>query len=351
MTKIDKTTRHCSICKTVRVKDLTYFVLGTLFILFLNQANFSINEAKVEAMKALVQEMNTNIDHLDMVSEMPPNSEGLGVHELDRYRASYIYHLKTKHVTNSDAADVYGPLPLKRLGEGLPVSDIPLHDTFHMVFTTPPETVTWRVVRAVEAIFYHHPNAKVIMHSKTLPQVGSPFDIFAETGYNFVISFYDFEQLVKDSEIISDEDTEQLLNVLEVRRTGPHWYSHETDLLRMLLMYESGGVYLDTDQHIVQSFPKAFDNVLGWQDDGDVVNGSVMIFDKNGTFIRHTLEVAVISLFASMILTTGKLLVSNVCWQDSKITGSIALVLIVPQTFKYFIATLLNRTSFVDTGL
>ena len=294
MTKIDKTRRHRSICKTVRVKVLTCFVLvGTLFIFLLNQANFSINEAKVEAMKALVQEMNTNIDHLDMVSEMPPNSEGLGVHELDRYRASYIYHLKTKHVTNSDAADVYGPLPLKRLGEGLPVSDIPLHDTFHMVFTTPPETVTWRVVRAVEAIFYHHPNAKVIMHSKTLPQVGSPFDIFAETGYNFVISFYDFEQLVKDSEIISDEDTEQLLNVLEVRRTGPHWYSHETDLLRMLLMYESGGVYLDTDQHIVQSFPKAFDNVLGWQDDGDVVNGSVMIFDKNGTFIRHTLEVAV----------------------------------------------------------
>lgn len=224
------------------------------------------------------------------LERMLPNP---GVHKLDRYRASFMHYLKGQHVTYIDTAKLFGMLPLKRLGEGIPVSEIPLHDVFHMIFTTPPETVTWRIMRAVEAIFYHHPNAKVIMHSRTLPQVGSPFDIFVETGYNFVIHFYEFEQLLKDSEVLSDEDTEQFLDVLEERRTAQFWYSHETDLVRMLLMDEYGGVYLDTDQHIVQAFPKALTNVLGWQDDGNMVNGALMMFDKGGSFIRQALKESV----------------------------------------------------------
>ena len=47
-------------------------------------------------------------------------------------------------------------------------------------------------------------------------------------------------------------------------------------------MDELGGVYLDTDQHIVQAFPKALNNVLGWQDDGNIVNGALMMFEKGG---------------------------------------------------------------------
>ena len=224
------------------------------------------------------------------LERMPPNP---GVHKLDRYRASFIHYLRSQHVTYMDTAKLFGLLPLKRLGEGIPVSAIPLHDIFHMIFTTPPETVTWRIVRAVEAIFYHHPNAKVIMHSRTLPEVGSPFDIFVETGYDFVIHYYEFEQLLKDSEVLSDEDTTEFLHVLEERRTAKYWYSHETDLVRMLLMDEYGGVYLDTDQHIVQAFPKALNNVLGWQDDGKMVNGALMMFDRGGAFIRQALKESV----------------------------------------------------------
>ena len=49
MTKIEKTTRHRSICKTVRVKVLTCFGLGTLFIFLLNQENFSVNKLLLQA--------------------------------------------------------------------------------------------------------------------------------------------------------------------------------------------------------------------------------------------------------------------------------------------------------------
>jgi len=49
MAKIDKTTRHRFIFKTVRVKVLTCFGLGTLFIFLLNQANFSINKLLLQA--------------------------------------------------------------------------------------------------------------------------------------------------------------------------------------------------------------------------------------------------------------------------------------------------------------
>lgn len=221
------------------------------------------------------------------LDHMLPNP---GVHQLDRYRASFLHYLKVQHTPYIDTAELFGIVPFTRLGKDIPASDIPLHDIFHMIFTTPPETVTWRIIRAVEAVFYHHPNAKLIMHSRTLPQVGSPFDIFVEAGYDFVIQFYEFEELLKDSEVLSDEETEQFLGVLEERRTAQFWYSHETDLIRMLIMDELGGVYLDTDQHIVQAFPKALTNVLGWQDDGNMVNGALMMFEKGGNFIREALK-------------------------------------------------------------
>ena len=175
----------------------------------------SIGVSPPDNISKLVHHFNPSNDTWSYdLDHMLPNP---GVHQLDRYRASFLHYLKGQHTPYIDTAKLFGIVPFTRLGKDIPISEIPLHDVFHMIFTTPPETVTWRIIRAVEAVFYHHPNAKLIMHSRTLPQVGSPFDIFVEAGYDFVIQFYDFEELLKDSEVLSDKETE---GVLEERRSA-----------------------------------------------------------------------------------------------------------------------------------
>lgn len=228
------------------------------------------------------------------LDNMPPNP---GVHLFDRYRASFLNNMKTQSSVHLNTAKLYGMIPLQRLGQNVPMIHLPenhnhepVHDRFHFIFTTDPETITWRVTRAVESVFFHHPDAKVSVHSNTLPLQGSKFDIFAEAGYDCRIERYDIEKLMKShTDILGEEVVTTFLNVLEDRRKEQYWYSHETDLLRMMIMVSEGGVYLDTDQYVLHPIPKSMNNVLAWQDkQHQLVNGAAMIFDHHNPYLEKT---------------------------------------------------------------
>lgn len=231
------------------------------------------------------------------LDRMPPNP---GVHRQDRYRASFWNYIKKRLPSwYVDTAELFGLVPLRRLGEGTGTDTTnTVHSLFHFVFTTPPETLTWRVQRAIEAVFYHHPNAKVIMHSRSLPVSGTRLDCFAETGYDFEIRPYSLETLLKKSSTVSEQDRTKFFEVLEARKKSDFWYSHETDLIRLLVMETHGGVYMDTDMHAIKPFPKSLRNVLAYQDHltpqralklalVPKVNGAVMIFEKDNQFLRE----------------------------------------------------------------
>jgi len=230
------------------------------------------------------------------LDKMPPNP---GVHRQDRYRASFWNYMKHRlPLWYVDTAELYGLVPLRRLGEGVAVPSGDVHNLFHFIFTTPVATLTWRVQRAIEAVFYHHPNAKVIMHSRSLPVTGTRLDMFAETGYDFEIRPYDLKQLLAESKATPEKDKKDFLDVLEIRKNGAFWYSHETDLIRLLTMEKYGGIYLDTDVHVVKPFPRSLENVLAYQDKLTVkralkmaltksLNGAVMVFEKHNAFLKE----------------------------------------------------------------
>jgi len=225
------------------------------------------------------------------VENMPPNP---GMHVFDRHRASFLHYLKRMSTFYLDNAKLFGMIPLQRVGNAIEPSEIETHDTFHFIFTTPPETITWRVIRAVETVFHHHPNAKVFLHSNSIPQYGSKFDSFVESGYDFDIQPYSIEKLLNSATSFLDEKLiTTFSSVLQDRRKEQYWYSHETDIVRMLLMEENGGVYLDTDQYLVKPLPITLENVLGWQDpDHKMINGAAMIFTQHNEFLRSTLHKA-----------------------------------------------------------
>ena len=75
--------------------------------------------------------------------------------------------------------------------------------------------------------------------------------------------------------------------------TGEHWYSHETDILRYMLLWKDGGVYLDTDMHLIKPLVKRNDlqNVVAYQDpQHDYVSGAVMIFEPRHKVLQGALQ-------------------------------------------------------------
>ena len=169
---------------------------------------------------------------------------------------------------------------------------------FHLVFTTTSKSTVsvfgstksvsgafnWRHFRTLESIFYHHPFAKVIIHSNTLLQ--RQFNVLTEVGYNVEVLAYTLEDLVKDTPAASFVGDK-----LKSATGGKYWYAHESDLIRLLVLYKWGGVYIDTDVILVHSFDNLKLNKLVWHDLGGTgLNNGVMMFEKDHTFLRDCLK-------------------------------------------------------------
>ena len=168
---------------------------------------------------------------------------------------------------------------------------------FHLIFTTSNKSIislfrkhdnkqrgyfNWRHMRCVEAIFYHHPTAEIIVHSNTLSQ--KTFDVLAEVGYSIRVQKYNLTKLIIDSPAYD------FIKKLENATRNSYWYSHETDLLRLLFLYKWGGVYLDTDMILVRSLDSLEMNTIGFQDSKkSLLCGAFMMFEKGHSYLKSCL--------------------------------------------------------------
>ena len=220
-----------------------------------------------------------------------------GNHEVDRYRAQfwhYIAHFLLRNPEDPQAlyaqtGRLFGVVPLQRLGAAQP-TEYPTQSLFHFIVTTGPNTMNWRIIRAIEQVFYHHPNAKVLVHSNTLVAAREKglltgLEIFTEVGYNLEVVPFKLLDLAAQC-LQSTEAVNFFVNKSYAKaKNHRNWYSHETDLLRTAILCVQGGVYLDTDMHLVRPLPKSMRNVLALQGRKQV-NGAMLIFDQGSEFMR-----------------------------------------------------------------
>ena len=139
--------------------------------------------------------------------------------------------------------------------------------TFHLIFTTSKKDkiaetksqtgqFNWRHWRSIESIFHHHPNAQVVMHSNTLQQ--SLFDVLTEAGYSIRVQAYNLKKLLVGT------PAERFLSKLDSARKGRYWYANEANLLRLLTLYQQGGIYMDIDIYVTKSLHTLKPNSIGW---------------------------------------------------------------------------------------
>ena len=202
----------------------------------------------------------------------------------------------------------------------------------HLIHTTDESSFKKHNALAIESIFYHHPNAHVILHvppknSKSSQQVEieavasdgggvisavdsdkqdqvqkgngevelmmshTPIRPFIDAGYNITLRQLDIEVLLQQVIDIQDSITSKVdtTKVSEFQKRisqyeiyATNWYVDVSDLARLLLLYVYGGVYLDTDVIVVKPLvangdsegndatpPPLPNNVLAWEQQDD----------------------------------------------------------------------------------
>lgn len=157
------------------------------------------------------------------------------------------------------------------------VGQVQLH--FHLVFDGLTSELSWRHLRCIESIFRHHHSSKVIVHSNTLGQ--SIFDVFTEVGYDIEVKKYNMVDIAQGTTVE---------RFLKKERSSPasgeeHW----SDLLRLLLMYKYGGLYMDIDSIVVKPMINLGPNVLGLDSENNV-NKAIMRFEKDHPFLEAALQ-------------------------------------------------------------
>eukprot|EP00957_Ditylum_brightwellii_P158833 12089595-Ditylum_brightwellii.AAC.1 len=93
----------------------------------------------------------------------------------------------------------------------------------------------------------------------------------------------------ENGDIVSGKDVEAFLTRLPMLRKGQHWYSHKSDILRFLIVFVHGGIYLDIDVYVLKPLDKTFVNILGKQS-RDVINGAFISFERHHPFPGMALQ-------------------------------------------------------------
>ena len=183
----------------------------------------------------------------DLSGVVAPNP---GNHLADRYRASFWNSLK-KTDFYGDTARLYGMVPMQRLGQRNVVTNI--QNKFHFVLNK--NDLSWQTKRAIEHVFFFHPNSQVYVHSNDIRPSDSDLEVFVESGYDLIVQEYNINNLKEDA---------------FVRTSMPVTFEDDRLSLYFLLLWKYGGVYVSKNTMIVKEIPLSLeDGIIMAEDSGN----------------------------------------------------------------------------------
>jgi Glycosyltransferase sugar-binding region containing DXD motif/Alpha 1,4-glycosyltransferase conserved region len=183
---------------------------------------------------------------------------------------------------------------------------------FHMIVTKPNFSVL--NLRAIESIFHFHPSAHLCIHTnvnagflRENSQLPKPIMRLQRQGYHIETRTYAVLDIVNeivalksstgDDVAINVEAAQSWLARLYQHEKGRHWYSHETDFVRLFLIYVYGGIYMDTDVILVRPLVTtdngglSVDSLVAKDHFAEKINCAVLKFlQPRNSFIAHSLN-------------------------------------------------------------
>lgn len=151
-----------------------------------------------------------------------------------------------------------------------------------------------REIMSIESLLKAHPNGCLIIVSSSLDSKAGAriLEPFVKKGFRIAAVSPDFDYLLRDTA------AESWFNRLKRGSVNPGEISlgqNLSNLLRIVLLYRFGGIYLDTDVLVLKSF-KPLRNSIGAQTVDAVtrkwsrLNNAVMIFDKGHPLLREFIQ-------------------------------------------------------------
>ena len=187
-----------------------------------------------------------------------------------------------------DAAKKFGLLPFSSLS----VQDNEF--VFHFVFTSSRNSfifdpsshslINLRNRRSIESVLYHHPLSRVLIHTNTLDQ--TDFEVYIESGYRVEVLSYELDELLKKSPIEKEIDTNLILGMKKMD-DGPNFESY---LVQLLVLYQSGGVFLSTDTFLLWPIEDKSMNSFSFVEDNKADFVTFMKFEKKHSIIEYLLN-------------------------------------------------------------
>ncbi|GAB2213734.1 hypothetical protein Droror1_Dr00018047 [Drosera rotundifolia] len=151
-----------------------------------------------------------------------------------------------------------------------------------MVWNSPPWMFGVRHQRGLESLLFHHPNACIVVFSETIDL--DFFKGFVEEGFKIAVAMPNLEELLEGT------PTSVFASVWHEWRITKFYSTHYSELIRLAALYRYGGIYLDSDIIILNPL-SSLTNSVAFEDIpvNSPLNGAVMAFDKNSSFIMECL--------------------------------------------------------------
>jgi hypothetical protein len=165
---------------------------------------------------------------------------------------------------------------------------------FHFIFNGRRLDFQPFMLRAIESVFYHHPDAQVKIHSPHLLLIsnsGIPLLKPLFKKFDLQMEHYDLEKKLqslknhfKDTQLLQSF-IDRLPNWIETSRFREY---NKSDIYRLILLYTRGGIYLDLDCVVARPMNTLGVNVVGKQS-AESINGAVLKFQKGHIFLEKAL--------------------------------------------------------------
>lgn len=158
---------------------------------------------------------------------------------------------------------------------------------FHLVHTG---AFGLREQRCIEAIFYHYPQAKVLIHSTSfLEKAIQPL-----LAKQFYIKIHDInlEHLLSSIQLLDKVSIDNFIKHLKEYSGQKYWKNNYSNLVRLIVVYLYGGTYIDTDVIISNDYgiDKVYNGVGREDENTTFINNAVLWnFVIKNNFIKQCL--------------------------------------------------------------
>ncbi|KAM7263118.1 hypothetical protein ACFE04_000801 [Oxalis oulophora] len=174
-----------------------------------------------------------------------------------------------------------------------------LHDNscklrFFMTWIQSIDSFGVRESFAIESLFKANPNACLVIVSTSLDsEIGYiKFSPFVDKGFKLITVTPDFDYIFKNT---SAEIWFRELKQGNVHPGDVPLGQNLSNLVRLVLLYKYGGIYVDTDVVLLKSFSKLRNSIGAQTTDPDTknwsrLNNAVMIFDKKHPLLYEFIQ-------------------------------------------------------------